>query len=126
MKKIIIAGTRYFDDYELMKATLDPYLKGRTDVEIVSGGANGADKLGEQYANEHGFPVKRFPADWEKYGRKAGPIRNGEMADYADGCFIFWDGKSRGTKSMITLAKDKHVALKVVIYPLKNHNERGY
>jgi len=70
-------------------------------VEIVSGTAGGADRLGEAYAYSRGFSVKRFPADWESHGNSAGVIRNAEMAEYADAAIIFWNKKSKGTSNMI-------------------------
>ena len=101
--KIIIAGSRNFVDYTKLKTVCDFTLKNQKDIEIVSGTASGADKLGERYAKENGYPVKKFPADWKKNGKAAGPIRNKQMAEYADGLIVFWDGKSKGTESMINL-----------------------
>jgi hypothetical protein len=72
-----------------------------TIEEIVSGGAKGADTLGEQFAQTHNLPCKIFPADWKKYGRAAGPKRNAQMAEYANYGVALWDGKSRGTANMI-------------------------
>lgn len=109
MTRIIIAGSRSFDDYARLEHILDAYIKDSRDVTIISGTARGADQLGERYAAEHGIAVIHRPADWNTYGRAAGPIRNAEMAKLAvaDGChgvlFAFWDGVSRGTKSMIEL-----------------------
>ena len=119
MFKVIIAGTRTFADYELLKQHADHMLSRirTTDtIEIVSGGASGADALGERYANEMGYSIKRFPADWAKYGRKAGPLRNEEMAKYADALIAFWDGQSRGTKSMIDLARQNGLKVSVKLY----------
>jgi len=76
--------------------------KKGNQVQIVSGTARGADKLGEAYAYSHGLSVKRFPADWESHGKAAGVIRNAEMAEYCDAAIIFWNGVSKGTKNMIT------------------------
>lgn len=73
----------------------------RRAVEVVSGTAKGADRLGEVYAYSRGFSVKRFPADWEGQGKAAGVIRNAEMGEYCDAALIFWNGASRGTKNMI-------------------------
>lgn len=107
MFKLIVAGGRDFNDYDLLKSKLDKLLSNKTHVEIVSGKARGADSLGEKYAKEKGYKIKEFPADWGKYGRAAGYIRNKEMAEYADGCLCFWDGKSKGTKHMIDLVEEK-------------------
>lgn len=86
-------------------------------VEIVSGTARGADRLGERFAHEFGCKLKQFPADWSK-GRQAGMLRNIEMGNYADALVAFWDGKSRGTKFMIDYAKKKKLKVKVIRYDL--------
>lgn len=70
-------------------------------TEVVSGTARGVDKLGETWAESAGIPVRRFPANWRKFGRAAGGFRNSEMADYADAAVILWDGESSGTLDMI-------------------------
>ena len=112
--KLIIAGSRTFGNYKLLSAHLDDICARYDITEIVSGTAAGADSLGELYAKDHNISVTRFPADWNKYDRSAGPIRNAQMADYADACIVFWDGKSKGTKSMINLAKQKGLATRIV------------
>lgn len=117
--KVIIAGSRDFSDYTLLVACCDKILSKQKDAEIVSGAARGADQLGELYARDHGHPIKRFPADWVKYGKSAGHRRNEEMAKYADAAIIFWDGKSVGTKSMIDLAKKYKLSLRVIEYTKK-------
>ena len=112
--KVIVAGDRNFTDYEFVKEKLDFYLKDKTDIEIVSGKARGVDTLGENYAKEKGYPIAEFPADWNKYKLAAGPIRNGQMADYADACIAFLASHSRGTKDMIRQAKKKGLSLRVI------------
>lgn len=123
--RIIIAGGRDFDDYILLCERLDTYIGyidiGPKDyVEIISGCVQGADKLGERYALDNCHFIKRYPADWERYGKSAGPIRNREMAEYAaekNGVlFAFWDGKSKGTKNMIETAEKFGLETHVVIY----------
>lgn len=116
--KVIIAGGRYFSDYELLKKTCDEFLQDKTGEEIViiSGHASGADTLGERYAQEKGFKIETYPADWKKYGRAAGTIRNEQMANIANALVAFWDGKSKGTKSMISLAKKKGLQVFVAQY----------
>lgn len=114
--KVIVAGSRGFHNYELLKSSLDKILQNQTDIEIVSGGARGADLLGERYAQEKGYSIKIFLADWERLGKRAGFFRNKEMAKYADACVCFWDGKSRGTKSMIELAKKHELKTRTIRY----------
>ena len=97
--KVIIAGCRDFDNYELLKEKCEYYLQNKMqthNVIIVSGHAAGADTLGERFAAEHNLLCELHPADWSKHGRAAGPIRNAEMADVADALIAFWDGESRG------------------------------
>lgn len=116
MFKVIIAGGRDFTNYEVLKYAVNEKLSGITEVEIVCGGAAGADELGKWYANEMGLGIKEFPADWKKHGKAAGPIRNLEMANYADALIAFWDGKSKGTKDMIDKAKTKNLRVQIVLY----------
>lgn len=116
--RVIIAGSRDFDDFPKLMNSCNDILYGITDkndnfgkIRIVSGTARGADLLGEQYAKIAGYEVSRFPADWDGLGKRAGYVRNAEMAKYAVadesyGVLIsFWDGKSKGTKHMIDLAE---------------------
>lgn len=112
--RIIIAGSRNFNNYELLKKTLDGLLDKREEIEIVSGAASGADYLGELYAKENGYKLTKLLADWQKYGKAAGPIRNKQMAQYADGLVLFWDGNSRGSKNMLENAKKEGLEIKEV------------
>jgi hypothetical protein len=116
--RVIIAGGRDFNDYELLKDKVDYILRNRQDedIEIVSGKARGADSLGEKYAKEKGYQIKEFPADWDTYKKRAGYIRNEEMANYASHCICFWDGQSRGTKHMIDIAKREKLNIRVIRY----------
>lgn len=85
MFKVVVAGGRDFNDYNLLKNTLDHLLQNKLpDVEIVSGAARGADSLGEKYAHEKNLSLHRKPADWDRYGKSAGYRRNAEMAKYSD------------------------------------------
>lgn len=118
MKKFIIAGGRDFNDKAyLVEKVLDLiFLEKDAKAEIVSGGASGADKLGEEFALRMGCRLTSFPADWDTHGKAAGPIRNEKMAEYADACIVFWDGKSRGTKNMIDMALKHKLELHVFFY----------
>lgn len=98
--RVIIAGSRsYPGGYEGVARAVKA--SGFEIATVISGVARGADLDGERWAYEYGVPVERYPADWDKYGRKAGPIRNQQMADVADALIALWDGKSRGTRDMI-------------------------
>lgn len=120
--KLIIAGGRDFNDYTLLQSKLDHLLQNiPTDsIEIVSGGARGADSLGERYANERGIKIKQFIPEWKNpdgtMNRAAGHIRNRKMGDYADTLVAFWDGQSKGTKGMIDYAIKKGLNVRVVRY----------
>lgn len=112
--KIIIAGSRNIVDYELIKDAIKKSNTNTMATEIVSGGARGVDRMGECWAKQNNIPIKIFLADWNQFGKSAGYIRNEQMAKYADALLAVWDGKSRGTKHMIDLAKK--YGLKVYIY----------
>lgn len=125
--KLIIAGGRDFDDPIMMATRFMEFIGGRgvsLDMmkkrgQIVSGGQRGADAMGENLADTFGIKKKVFMVsrdDWELIGRKAGPIRNAKMAEYADALIAFWDGKSPGTKNMISEAKKRGLKIKIVRY----------
>ena len=103
--KVIIAGSRTikYPYYQVVKAVKESGLWKKITT-VCSGTCYGIDHAGELWAEEHGRAIKRFPADWDTKGRKAGIIRNYQMATYADALIAVWDGKSRGTKNMIETA----------------------
>ena len=122
MFKVIIAGGRDFNDYNLLKSKCDFYLsKINEEIEVVCGGAKGADSLGERYAKEKGLNISYFYADWDLYGKSAGYRRNAEMGNYADALIAFWDGRSKGTKHMIDYALMKKINVRVVKYDKKGY-----
>lgn len=109
--KTIVAGSRGILSYmEVVKAIEDAPWE---ISEVVCGGAVGPDSLGERWARVNGIPIKMMKADWNKHGSAAGPIRNAEMAKYADRAIVVWDGESPGSKNMIKemnkLGKKTHV-----------------
>lgn len=124
--RIVIAGSRDFNDYELLKREVLNIVKydnrPKDYVKVISGGARGADTLGERFAKEFGLEVKRFIPDWDGLGKRAGYVRNAEMAKFAvkDGNYgvlvAFWDSKSKGTKHMIDLANKHGLDVHVVNY----------
>lgn len=111
--KLIIAGSRDFTD---VTAAVFHFCNLDFKVtEIVSGGARGADRCGEEVAKVYGVPIKQFIPDWNGLGKRAGFVRNADMADYADAALIFWDGQSKGSKHMIDLATKKGLIVQVVM-----------
>ena len=98
--KVIIAGSRSI--IPKYREITNALIKANVHVtEVVSGCAQGVDTVAIGWGYAEHITVKKFPADWNKYGKKAGILRNIEMGDYADLLLVFWDGKSRGTSHMI-------------------------
>ena len=117
--RIIIAGGRDFVNYDLLKLEAKRFILENgliRPITIVSGCANGADKLGERFATEYNFFIDRFPADWDQFNKRAGPIRNEQMAQNAKYCLVFWDGVSKGSANMIENAKKYNLIYKVIKY----------
>ena len=104
---ILIGGSRDYNDYNNFTVQMNNIISklNTENIIILSGHCLGVDALGEKYAVEKGYELKLFPADWTRYGRAAGPIRNRTMAEIADLVIAFWDGKSKGTKSLISIAE---------------------
>lgn len=117
MFRVIIAGGRDFNDYELLERSVDKLLVNITeDIAVVCGMARGADTLGEAYAKSRGYEVHYFPADWNQFGKSAGYRRNEQMAQNADALVAFWNGESLGTKHMIDLAKRYNLKVRIIRY----------
>lgn len=106
--KTIIAGSRSINNYSMIENAIMGLQHTRI-TEVVSGGAIGVDILGEMFATVYNIPIKKFIPDWNTYGKGAGILRNIAMGDYADCLMAFWDGKSTGTRHMITYAKSKGI-----------------
>lgn len=111
--KVIIAGSRGVTDYAAVCSAMSRC--GFRPTEVFSGGADGADALGERWAKENGIVVRLFFAWWHKHGRAAGPMRNEEMAGEADALVAVWDGESTGTADMIRRAEAHGLPVKVYI-----------
>ena len=109
--KVIIAGSRGITDIKLVEEAIRD--SGFEITEVVSGCARGVDSLGESWAATHGISVKKFPAKWEENGKKAGYLRNIEMAKYADALIAIWADSSPGTKHMIKAAQDRSLKVHV-------------
>lgn len=119
MKKyrVIIAGSRNCpeNDPDLVVKIHELLINMQgVDIEIVSGACRGADMLGEFFAAQFGLSVKRFPADWDKHGKAAGPIRNTEMAGYSTHLIALHNGKSKGTQDMINKARKFNLMVAVI------------
>lgn len=137
--KLVIAGSRHFDNYSFLCQKMDEIVAKMKDavlfpkpIEIISGMAKGADLLGKKWAETRGLNVIKRPALWDdltvkpcvvrinKHGKKynalAGPNRNRQMAEECDGVVAFWDGESTGTKNMIDTAKELNKSVIVIRY----------
>lgn len=102
MTVLIVAGSRSIDDRDEVRFAIQDadLLFGPVDT-IIHGGADGVDSIAHVIATDMGYPVEVFEANWDEYGRAAGPIRNGQMAQAGDALVAVWDGESKGTKHMI-------------------------
>lgn len=124
---ILVCGGRHFTDYPLLCVALDKIKENDSEIEIVSGHCQGADMLGEKYAEEHGISVKIFPADWGKYKRKAGLIRNKQMIEYIKNfdnriVVAFTSENTVGTRNTITLAKKANIPVMEIPYVPNEEN----
>ena len=111
---IICCGGRHFDCYQLLEYVIDSIIEKygaeNEKVTLISGHCEGADRLGEKYANERGALLRVFPAEWTKYGKAAGPIRNSEMVSYLSSfskrvVVAFKNERTRGTADTIKKAR---------------------
>ena len=119
MTRVIIAGSRDIDDYDLLLEAIKDSCFEIT--EVVSGAclnkkpgielSKGVDGLGERYAGENNLGIRFFVADWDTHGKAAGPIRNAQMADYADALICIYKTDSRGSKNMIRCAREQDLEI---------------
>lgn len=118
--KIAVVGSRNFIDYSLLETTLTKLIESHSGelIGIVSGGARGADTLAEIFARKKGYQLTVFYPEWDKYGSKAGFMRNKLIVDASDVLVAFWDGISRGTKSSIDLANDKGIPVHITTFKI--------
>ena len=108
--KVAIIGSRTYPDLEKVREYVR---KLSQDDIIISGGAKGVDETAEDEARKLGMEVISIPAEWDKYGKRAGLMRNDIIVAMADCVVAFWDGVSRGTKYTIDKAKEKNVITQV-------------
>lgn len=110
--KLAIIGSRTFNNYELLVSILEQY-KSKITL-VVSGAAKGADSLGERWAIKNNIKTLIFPADWEKYGKRAGFIRNEDIIKNCDCVIAFWDGISKGTTHSLSLCEKYNKPYKII------------
>lgn len=101
--KVIIAGSRTIRSTRIVEECIRA--SGFEIDEVVCGEAQGVDLTGKCFAIRNHIPCKSFHAEWYKFGKAAGPMRNTEMAKYADALILVWDGQSRGSKNMLEIAR---------------------
>ncbi len=110
--KIIVAGGRDIDEYKVVEDAIIEFTHNHMlehKIEIVQGGAKGVDENARKYAIINNIQCRQFDADWNTHGKAAGPIRNKQMAEYADALILVWDGNSRGSKNMLKEAREKGI-----------------
>ena len=111
--RTIIAGSRTVTQLAIVEQAIVD--SGFLITTVISGGARGVDSLGEQWAQLEEIPIETYRADWNRYGKSAGPIRNEWMATKADALIAIWDGKSPGTRSMIDIARQHGLKVHIKI-----------
>jgi len=111
--KVIIAGSRQITDAAAFDALIES--TGWDIEEVVSGGCRGVDILGEEWAQKRGIPVRAFAADWARYGREAGELRNRALAPYAAGLILLWDAKSPGASCMLWESAKAEITMRDVV-----------
>lgn len=115
--RILICGSRFFQDFLLFEEKVDEVLKkfNRSAIEIISGGARGTDRLVEMYAKMHKLPNRIMKAKWLVHGKSAGPLRNSKMVEIADVCIAFLaNGKdNKGTNDTLIKSRIKGIPCEV-------------
>jgi hypothetical protein len=118
--KVMVCGGRDFDNYDRLANILSDIKGEHPNIELISGGAKGADNLAEQYAQLNNVPIKVIKADWGTHGKSAGIIRNRELLDLKPNLVIaFWDWVSKGTKDSIEEAKRRGIEVRIHNYEPK-------
>lgn len=109
--KLAVVGSRTWKDWLMVRQEINKF--PCLETEIVSGGAAGVDRMAKDVAERDNFSYTEFRPDWNKYGKRAGAVRNKQIVDYCDKLIAFWDGQSKGTKISIDLAEKAGKLLKV-------------
>ncbi len=115
--KIMVCGSRTITDRELVFKWIEKDISIHPDdkIIIIEGEAKGVDSIAKDYALINHLDIMSFPADWNKYGKAAGIIRNEEMVKACDHCLIIWDGQSKGTKNDIDLCRKYHKTYRIIV-----------
>lgn len=112
--RTIIAGTRIIDDYEFLCSVMDDLSWAPTAV--LCGCANGVNANGKRWAIDNDVKVEFYLANWQRFEKAAGPMRNSKMVANAEALVLIWDGKSKGSADVLAKAKAKGLLIKEVIY----------
>lgn len=117
--RLCVAGSRNFNNVQLAEEVLSQVFnfiakKHGDAITIISGGAKGADSVGELVAHKHHYDIERYLPDWDRYGKSAGYKRNQSMCAASNGCVVFWDGSSRGSHHMIDICRKAGKPIMVV------------
>ena len=116
--RLAIIGSRTFNDYSLLEreVRLFELSQGERISMIISGGAKGADTLAHKFAANNNIPIMEIIPNWNKFGKKAGMLRNIDIWNDSDCGIAFWDGESKGTKHSFSIAKQQNKILKIITY----------
>lgn len=117
--RVLVCGSRTFNDQFLfdlaMNGFLDEFEPRASELVIISGLAKGADTMAVDWAKKNNVTYEGYPAQWDKYGRAAGPVRNQQMLDTGvDLVIAFPKGEAKGTRHMMKIAKEKGVEIRAV------------
>lgn len=123
--RVIVAGSREIN-VTVEQLSIIMIDSGFAPSMIISGNARGADKLGEDWAKLHDIQCEKYPANWDKYGKRAGLLRNEYMASKADALIALWDGNSRGTKHMIETMQKLKLPIFIWRSDVDNHTGTTY
>lgn len=116
---VLICGSRTFSDMMILRKSMNKIEFPVDDIQIISGGATGADTLAIQYAKENNFPILIIKPEWNKYGKQAGMIRNKKLVTLADVMIAFWDNQSKGTLNTIQLSQQKRIGF--IVFDFKGN-----
>jgi hypothetical protein len=121
--RILVCGSRGWESVWQVRMVYAELDKAKP-TEIISGGARGADRVAEVWAKTNSVPITVFTPDWNKYGRRAGVLRNNQMLDKKpDLVLAFWDGLSKGTKHTIDEARRRNIRVEVIRAGLEGRSD---